>query len=646
MPKWNEYVSKHLLPRLFGYELLIAPYVIAHFKITLKLLATVYRFESDHRAQIYLTNALEASKDTTELFYDQTLHALAKERIEVDKIKRSHRFTVILGNPPYSGHSANKGDWINNLLHGNSDIDHVEDYFSIGGQSLNEVQVKWIYDDYVKFIRFAHWQIERTGQGIVGFITNHGYLDNPTFRGMRESLISTFPIQHLLDLHGNSKKKERSPDGSKDENVFNIQQGVAVGLFVKPAQLLSNSSKHFHLWGKRELLNGKGKFEVLENNSVETLKWETITPQHSYYFLIPYNYELKKYYDLGWEFTDFFPVNSVGILTARDKLTIQFSEDEIQTIINKFLSLDVEDARKFFELPKDSVDWKIVLAQNDIKRNKGQISSVLYRPFDTRFTYYTGKSKGFICRPLHHVMRHMLPSGNVALVFSRQNIPPDPPVVSVMVANTIVDGNAIHTSNGIANVAPLYILPDDNSLQKRSVNIKPEILQEITALAQHPELGKPNEMQILDYVYGALQCPAYQEAYAIFLKEDFPRIPKPASPTEFWDVSKKGGQLRSLHLFQDPDLNHLPNSFHSDGNNIVDQPRYLNGRIMINKTQGFESVPEHVWDCYVGGFQAARKWLKSRKGRKLEPEEINHFKQILKVLDKTVHIRRTIKIDF
>jgi len=645
VPKWNEYVSKHLLPRLFGYELLIAPYVIAHFKITLKLLATGYRFESDHRAQIYLTNALEPPRDKKQLTFDFALQALANEGIEVDKIKHYQRFTVILGNPPYSGHSANKGDWIKNLLHGKSGDRQVENYFSIGGQSLNERNPKWLNDDYVKFFRLAHWQIERTGIGVLGFITNHGYLDNTTYRGMRESLLTTFQTQYLLDLHGSTKKKELAPQGNTDENVFEISIGVCVGLFLSTSTPTEKFCYHNDLWGRCELTDGSGKYHFLENNSISTLEWNRISPIPDLWFLIPFNNQMRGQYESGWQLSDFFPLIKVGLLTARDKLTVQFSKEEIQDIVDIFPTLDVEEARKIYNIPRDKRDWKVSLAQKDIEISNGQICRILYRPFDIRYTFYTGNSRGFICMPRPEVMPHMLHGGNVALVFSRQNIPPDPPVVSVMVANTIVDGNAIHTSNGIANVAPLYILPDDNSLQHLSVNIKPEILEEITALAQHPELGKPNELQILDYVYGALQCPAYQKAYGIFLKEDFPRIPKPSSPTEFWDVSNKGGQLRSLHLFKDPDLNHLPNSFYGDGNNIVDKFSYLNGRIMINKTQGFESVPKHVWDCYVGGFQAARKWLKSRKGRKLEPEEIKHFQRILKVLDKTVQIRDTIKID-
>ena len=261
---WNEYVSRHLLSRLHGYELLMAPYAISHLKIGLKLYETGYRFGSDERARVYLTNALEHAGDLQGLL-DFAIPALAHEAQAVHDVKDRQRFTVVLGNPPYSGHSANKGDWVRDLLRGHDGERSVENYFAIGGDSLGERNPKWLNDDYVKFIRLAHWEIERTDIGLVGFITNHSYLDNPTFRGMRESLATTFPAMYLLDLHGNSKKKERSPDGSRDENVFDIQQGVAVGLFAKPAHTVPfPGCNHADLWGDRELPGGGGKYEWLE----------------------------------------------------------------------------------------------------------------------------------------------------------------------------------------------------------------------------------------------------------------------------------------------------------------------------------------------------------------------------------------------
>jgi len=611
----------------------MAPYVIAHFKVNLKLRETGYQFDSSQRAHVYLTNALESAKDKKQLSFDFALPALAAEGIEADKIKRSTRFTVILGNPPYSGHSANKGEWIKHLLHGNSGEGSVENYFSIGGEQLNEKNPKWLNDDYVKFTRFAHYQIERTGQGILGFITNHGYLDNPTFRGMRESLISTFPTQYLLDLHGNVRKKERSPDGSKDENVFDIQQGVAIGLFVRNGEDIETKYNHFDLWGKRETSDENGKYDILERSSIRTMDWNLILPSASHWFLMPCDHELRKDYESGWKLTDVFPLNSVGIVTARDKLTIQFTESSINNVVDHFAGLEIEEARTHYHLSKDSRDWKIDLAQKDLKRNRGEICPILYRPLDTRFTYYTGKSRGFICRPRPDVMRHMLDGTNIALVFPRQTINNLGPPVSVIVSATIVEGCSVFTSKGIANVAPLYLLPEENKpLQQKEINLQPDIRAEIISLAQHPELGTPNELQIFDYICATLQCPAYQKAYSAFLKEDFPRIPKPSSPKEFWEVSRKGEQLRKLHLFKDSRLKHLPSTFTGEGNNIVDIPRYQNGRIRINKTQGFDGVVEHVWNCYVGGFQVARKWLKDRKNRKLQPTDIEHYQPTLDTL--------------
>ncbi|MCY4170098.1 MAG: hypothetical protein OXF08_00690 [Bacteroidetes bacterium] len=467
---------------------------------------------------------------------------------------------------------------------------------------------------------------------------------------MRESLIATFSDQFLLDLHGNVRKKECSPDGSKDENVFDIQQGVVIGIFGNYTKESETKTKHFDLWGNRENNHDEGKYQFLEQNSLLTTPWSSIEPLTPGWFLIPYDHELRKDYESGIKLTDIFPLNSVGIVTARDKLTIQFTEESMRNVLEKFVNLEVEEARLKFNLSKDSRDWKVALAQKDIKSNSGELCPILYRPFDTRFTYYTGKSRGFICMPRSDVMCHLIYRANVALVFPRQTINLHGPPVSVIVCDTIVEGCSVFTSKGIANVAPLYILPEDNTIgtediQERDVNIKQEILEEITSLAQHPEFGSPDEFHIFDYIYGALQCPAYLNAYAVFLKEDFPRIPKPSSPNEFWHVSRKGGQLRKLHLLKDPILNNLPITLTGKGKGIVEHPRYQNGRISINQSQGFDGVPEDVWNCYVGGFQVAQKWLKSRKGRELTLNDIKHYQRILKILDETIRIRNSIIMD-
>ena len=415
---WNEYVPKHLLPRLHGYELLMAPYAIAHLKVGLKLYETGYRFRSEERAQVYLTNALEPAQDFSGVM-DFAIPALADEAQAVNKVKRGQRFTIVFGNPPYSGHSANKGDWIQDLLRGKAGDRLVESYFDVDGAPLGERQVKWLHDDYVKFIRLAHWQIERTGQGIVGFITNHSYLDNPTFRGLRESLAATFSSSYLLDLHGNSKKKERAPDGGKDENVFDIQQGVAIGLFVSPWMSSSSERNHADLWGEREASDVTGKYDWLASNSVRSTSWSSLSPKPPLRLFVPRDDALYEEYEAGWSLLDVLPVKSVGIVTARDKLAVQWTPEDMARVAADFAARESEDARKSYKLGKDARDWKVTWAQEDVRSGHGRIQPMLYRPFDRRFTYYTGKTRGFIGQPCTRVMRHMLAGPNVGLSTTR-----------------------------------------------------------------------------------------------------------------------------------------------------------------------------------------------------------------------------------
>ena len=317
--------------------------------IGLKLYETGYRFGSEERAQVYLTNALEPAQDFSGLM-DFAVPALADEAKAVNKVKRGKRFTVVLGNPPYSGHSANKGDWIQSLLRGKEGGRFVESYFDVDGAPLRERQVKWLHDDYVKFIRLAQWQIERSGQGVVGFITNHGYLDNPTFRGVRESLAATFPASYLLDMHGNAKKRERAPDGGKDENVFDIQQGVAIGLFVSPGLSASSECNHADLWGEREGPHVASKYDWLSSNSVRSTSWSSLSPKPPLRLFVPRDDALYEEYEAGWSLADVLPVKSVGIVTARDKLAIQWTSEDMARVAADFAALESEDARTLYKL--------------------------------------------------------------------------------------------------------------------------------------------------------------------------------------------------------------------------------------------------------------------------------------------------------
>ena len=558
---WNEYVPKHLLPRLHGYELMMAPYAIAHLKIGLKLYETGYRFGSEERAQVYLTNALEPAQDFSGLM-NFAIPALAHEAEAVSKVKDGQRFTIVIGNPPYSGHSANKGDWIRGLLRGKDGDRLVESYFEVDGAPLNERNPKWLNDDYVKFLRLAQSEIERTGQGIVGFITNHSYLDNPTFRGMRESLAEAFSGCYLLDLHGNSKKKERAPDGGKDENVFNIQQGVSIGLFVKNSRSASVPfhALHADLWGQRE----GGKYDWLAARDVGTTKWRSLATNPPLRLFVPRDEELNDEYESGWKLNDVFPVNSVGIVTARDKLAVQWTAEDIRTLVADFPSCSTGDVRKVYGL-RTSSDESIYGAQRDILdhlQSGEYLVPILYRPFDARFTWYTGRAGGLIERPRREVMRHMLAGPNLGLITCRQQTQAGIAWSLCGVSRVIVESAVISNKTREINyLSPLYTYPTE--------------AQEHLGLAREPNLGKgfveaigsslgfefisdgsgnlqesfgPDD--VFNYIYAVLHSPQYRHRYTNFLKSDFPRVPLTGDRSLFAALVVLGKRLTALHLIE------------------------------------------------------------------------------------------------
>ena len=421
---WGGYVREHLLKRIFGFELLMAPYTMAHLKLGMQLAALdmpkehqadwAYQFGSGERLGIYLTNALDRVE--IQQYQPGPYRVIAEEANAATEIKRDLPIMVVLGNPPYSGHSANastrggKPTWIGEL---------IENYKRVHDEMLGERNPKWLQDDYVKFIRFGQWRIQQTGAGILAFITNNGYLDNPTFRGMRQQLVDTFTDIYVLDLHGNAMKKERALDGGPDRNVFDIQQGVSIALFVKQHGISGPARVHHaDLYGTRE-----AKYKTLAASDVSTTHWERLEPRSPRYMFKPWDNELEEEYGQWEKITEVMPINSVGVVTARDKLTIRWSPDEVRKVATDFASLTPEAARSKYSLGRDAQEWKVHLAQadlNDSGASDEHVVPILYRPFDTRYTYYTGNSRGFICRPRSEVMQHMLTGQNLGLITTRQ----------------------------------------------------------------------------------------------------------------------------------------------------------------------------------------------------------------------------------
>jgi len=374
---WSRYVPDCLLPRLYGFELMMAPYAIAHMKIGIKLFETGYQnFQQDNkRVRVYLTNTLEKPVDVTE-YLDTLDPAMAEETREANEIKKKNSVTIVIGNPPYAGHSFNNSPWVSNLLRTRL-RDGADSYFKVDGTDLGERNPKWLNDDYVKFTRYSQFRLANTGVGVHGFITNHAYLDNPTFRGMRQSLMTTYPHINIIDLHGNTKKKEQCPDGSKDENVFDIQQGVAINIAAK-LTIESQDYTHYHMWGTREI-----KFTQCINNTAFSLDNTTeLNPISDMYLLCPQDTGLQTEFSSYTIINRIFLENSVGIVTARDDLTIGDSAEKVWATINDFASLDIEGAREKYHLGKDARDWKVAFAQDDIKKSgpeKNKIVPIAYR---------------------------------------------------------------------------------------------------------------------------------------------------------------------------------------------------------------------------------------------------------------------------
>ncbi|MCL2525374.1 MAG: N-6 DNA methylase, partial [Betaproteobacteria bacterium] len=413
--QWSNYVENDLIPRIHGFELLMASYAMCHMKLDMVLTGLGYKpSEKPPRLGVYLTNSLEEGERVEQTLFGLS-RAIAEEAKAASDIKRQTPIMCVIGNPPYSGESGNKGDWIMGLM---------EAYKKEPGgkQKLQERNPKWINDDYVKFIRLAEHMIEKNGEGVLGFITNHGYLDNPTFRGMRWQLMSSFDRIHVLDLHGNSKKKEICPDGSPDKNVFDIMQGVAIIVAVKRRRDSKKDKplaevRHGELWGSREI-----KGEALWGKNLLALAENRLPHKAPQYPFVARDYDVEAEYAKGFSVAELMPINSVGIVTARDELTIDMDRDVLWKRVQDFVETDTETLRSRYNLGRDVRDWTVAGAKADVKANfsPSRLMPIAYRPFDIRWTYYTGNSRGFQCYPRNDVMRHMVGRNNISMMLPKQ----------------------------------------------------------------------------------------------------------------------------------------------------------------------------------------------------------------------------------
>lgn len=645
---WSSYAENNLLPRLNGFELLMASYAMAHLQIDLLLKETGFKATRNQRTKIYLTNSLEEyHPDTGTLFANW----LSSEANEANHIKRDTPVMCIIGNPPYSGISSNNGKWISDL---------IEDYKYVDGVHFNE-RKHWLNDDYVKFLRYGQHFIEKNGTGVLAFINPHGFLDNPTFRGMRWNLLKTYDKIYTIDLHGNSKKKETAPDGGADVNVFDIMQGVSINIFIKTGKKKSRKLGkvfHYDLFGKRDF-----KYDFLSKNSINKIKFNRLDYNKPNFYFIPKDDTGREDYERGFTMNQLFPNNTSGIVTMGDNFIVDNNKDELINRIKEFISGDdnEEELKTKYELGKNYGNW---ILENKKEIKKLDLTPVKFsvRPFDNRYTIFDNK---LIWRCREDTMKHFIFKKNIGLVVSRQCADNWKYIYCTKHINSFnLTGTAGRYGSGYTY--PLYLYPEKNNQQttedtpERTPNLNLEIVKEIS---KKLDLTFTNEKEqtsntfapidILDYIYAVLQSPSYREKYKEFLKIDFPRVPYPKDQTTFWQLVTLGKEIREIHLLESETVENYITSYPETGDNIITRKLTKTdigyepisdtlGKVWINDNQYFNNVPLVAWEFYIGGYQPAQKWLKDRKGRELTFEDILHYQKIIVALSETDRLMKEI----
>ena len=625
---WPGYVESDLLPRLNGFELLMASYTMAHIKIDFALRETGAAPSGKERFRVFLTDSL--SDWHKELPGGLFASALAPEQQGADEVKRDTPVMVVMGNPPYNVSSSNKGGWIQNL---------VADY----KKNLNERKIN-LDDDYIKFIRLGQHYVDKNNEGILAYITNNSFIDGITHRQMRKSLLETFDEIYVLNLHGNARKKEVAPDGSKDENVFNIMQGVAITLFVKKGGIAAKNAKdakvyYADLWGKK-----KDKLATLDAAKMESIVWKELQLSEPYYFFVPKDFALEDEYNKGFSVAELFAVYNSGIQTKRDKLTVSFDADSATAVVDDFKLLPVEQLRVKYKLPEDGRDWTIASAKEDVLHHEVCIEPYCYRPFDVRYVPYTGISRGFVAYPRDKVMGSFVGRDNLAILTCRFQTTFD--FQHVFATDRISDLNSVSMQTGEQSfVFPLYLYEENMGKVEKRANLDKDIVAKIAEILNpvnpvNPVKETPSPEDIFDYIYGVLHSPAYRAKFKEFLKVDFPRIPYPKDAAEFARFRDAGRELRMAHLMKDaePTLSETRARFPVAGDNTVDKVEWEDGRVYINATQYFDNVPVEAWEQPIGGYRPAEKWLKDRKGRALTQDDLKHYQRIILALAKTREI--------
>jgi hypothetical protein len=622
-------IKNHLLKDFYGLELLVAPYIIAHLQLMSALKDWHYSFDRDDRVQVYLTNTLDPSSGSNLTSF---IRGIGEENRIANEIKKK-QILAIVGNPPYSGHSENKGDWINKLLkEGYTRIDGSKDdgYYKVDGKPLKEKNPKWLQDDYVKFIRFAQWKIDKTGKGIMGFITNNSYLNSPIHRGMRESLLRSFNRIYILNLHGDARTDRKSPDGSIDENVFDIKKGVAIVISVKTNENKSMAKVFYKdVYGIK-----KKKFAILDRlqNAIFRIDWKELRPKTPFYLFVPMESNLEKEYYNFWNIRNMFKESTIGLFSGRDNFVVSCEKNSLLQRIIGFVKgqISKETLEQQFGI-KDKSKWEIDKVQKfleSLNNLEDYIVGILYRPFDNRYIFYHDL---LIERSRRHFMENLLHKNNLALCIGRAgHVVGKQKWNLIFCSDKIIDLNLFY--RGGSMIFPLYIYKNN----QKYINIKDDLL----SFLKKTYRKEPSPEQIFFYIYAVLHSNSYRENFEEFLKYDFPYIPFTKDFEKFKKLSEFGEKLVNLHLMKD--TLGITVGFPEGETGIVEKISYIDKKVYINKKQYFSNIPKEAWNFYIGGYQVLYKWLKDRKSKKLSGKEIEHYMQIVEVINQTIKCMKKI----
>lgn len=673
-----KYNPKELINKFYGFEFMIAPYTIAHLKISQTLKEEFnYNLEDDERLNIFLTNTLEnihldEGKEKNNIFEE------LNEEMNLAQKTKEKDILVITGNPPYSGASANKGIFEEEVRKEYKDgLEEKPLAIIRNGKIEKEKNPKWLLDDYVKFIRFAQQKIDnQKAGGIFGFISNNSFLDNPTFRGMRYSLLKSFDEIYIVNLHGNTRKKEVCPDGSKDENVFDIMQGVSINIFVRYTQNIDelnnvNSITHkynresaavyyYDLYGKREY-----KYKFLFDNNIKSIEWHKLEYKEPFFLFVKQDENLREEYDNFYSLKDMFIISGVGICSKRDNIVFQNSKEKLIKLLNDFINKDKEELYKLYDIGEDSRDWELNTAIKTIKENENALENHImkchFRPFDFKYTYYVNKSRAFMAYPVYDIFEHFLKNDNIGLISNRSvalNI-----YRHTFITDMITDLHIMETANASAYIFPLYLYNTPNAIKNiQSQDYGDTALFKKTASNPFQNADKIENFtvnfrkfidekysshfspeDILGYIYAVLFHKTYRTKYIDFIKIDFPKIPFTDSKDIFIKLSELGTQLYNIHLMKDNNLNNDVGEglYKDDKNNKIEKPLYneKENKLFINKSLYFDKVSKEVWLYKIGGYQVLDKYLKSHKDEEID---YSYFQKIIQVLDKSIILEKEI----